>query len=95
MSDLVPTRKTKTSSEKPASTAASCMTILLEDIQGKVQVTMEAVTGLRTELRSEIQALRTELCVGRTFPKAVEWFSARTRMVLRGGRAPYRPRARP
>jgi predicted nucleic acid-binding Zn-ribbon protein len=35
--------------------------ILLEDIEGKVQATIEAVTGLRTSLESKIEALRVDL----------------------------------
>jgi len=61
MNDLVPIREKKRRSEAPGSTPTSRLTILLEDIQGKVQATMEAVTGFRSELRSEIEALRTEL----------------------------------
>jgi predicted nucleic acid-binding Zn-ribbon protein len=37
------------------------MAILLEDIEGKFQATMEAVTGFRAEFRSEIGTLRVEL----------------------------------
>jgi methyl-accepting chemotaxis protein len=61
MSDRVPTRKKKRSSPPPGSTPASRVAILLEDIGGKVQATMEAVSGFRTEFRSEIGALRVEL----------------------------------
>jgi chromosome segregation ATPase len=61
MYGLVPTQKKKRKSTAPGSTSASRVTILLEDIQGKVQATMEAVTGFRSELRSEIEVLRTEL----------------------------------
>ncbi len=61
MSDRVPTRKKKRSSPPSGSTPASRVAILLEDIGGKVQATMEAVSGFRTEFRSEIGALRVEL----------------------------------
>ncbi len=61
MSDRVPTRKKKRSSLPPGSTPASRVAILLEDIEGKVQATMEAVSGFRTEFRSEIGTLRAEL----------------------------------
>jgi chromosome segregation ATPase len=61
MSDRVPTRKKKRSSPPPGSTPASRVAVLLEDIGGKVQATMEAVSGFRTEFRSEIGALRVEL----------------------------------
>ena len=54
-------RKRSKTSTAPAATSESRVTILLEDIQGKVQATMEAVTGLRGELHSEIETLRTEL----------------------------------
>jgi len=47
--------------EPPGASPESRVAILLEDIQGKVQATMEAVTGFRTEFRGEIEALRTEL----------------------------------
>ncbi len=61
MNELVPIGKKKRRSVAPGSTPSSRVLILLEDIQGKVQATMEAVTGSRSELRSEIDALRTEL----------------------------------
>src|ERR1700687_3241901 len=61
MIDLVPTRKKKRSQRPPGSTPASRMAILLEDIEGKFQATMEAVTGFRAEFRSEIGTLRVEL----------------------------------
>ena len=61
MSDRVPTRKKERSSPPPGSTPASRVDVLLEDIGGKVQATMEAVSGFRTEFRSEIGALRLEL----------------------------------
>ncbi len=61
MSDRVPTRKKKRSSPPSGSTPTSRVAILLEDIEGKVQATMEAVSGFRTEFRSEIGALRVDL----------------------------------
>ncbi len=61
MNDLVPNRTKKGGSRPPGSTPSSRVAILLEDIQGKVQVTMEAVTGFRTEFRTEIEKLRVEL----------------------------------
>ncbi len=61
MSDRVPTRKKKRSSPPSGSTPTSRAAILLEDIEGKVQATMEAVSGFRTEFRSEIGALRVDL----------------------------------
>ena len=61
MNLVVPSRKKKGGSAAPASTPTSRVTILLEDIQGKVQATMEAVTATRNELRREIQELRVEL----------------------------------
>jgi len=57
----VPSRKKKGGSAAPASTPTSRVTILLEDIQGKVQATMEAVTATRNQLRGESQELRVEL----------------------------------
>jgi hypothetical protein len=60
MSDRVPTRK-KRSKPPSGSTPARRVAILLEDIEGKVQATMEAVSGFRTEFRSEIGALRVDL----------------------------------
>jgi hypothetical protein len=59
--DVVPTGKKKGRSRAPGSTPASRVTILLEDIQGKVQATMEAVTGFRNELRRDNETLRAEL----------------------------------
>lgn len=59
--DLVPIQKKKASPRPPGSSSASRMAILLEDIQSKVQLTMEAVTGFRAEFRAEIEALRAEL----------------------------------
>src|SRR5712692_5244318 len=61
MSDLVPTWKKKRSSPPPGSTPASRVAILLEDIERKVQATMEAVSGFRREFRTEIETLRVEL----------------------------------
>ena len=57
----MPTRKKKRSSPPSGSTPTSRVAILLEDIEGKVQATMEAVSGFRTEFRSEIGALRVDL----------------------------------
>jgi len=57
MNALVPTQKKRRRQSPPASTAASRVAILLEDIQGKTQLTMEAVTGVGTK----IEVLRTEL----------------------------------
>jgi len=61
MNDLVPIGKKKGRLRAPGSTAASRVAVLLEDIQGQVHLTMEAVTGFRAEFRTEINALRTEL----------------------------------
>ena len=61
MNLVVPSRKKKGGSAAPASTPISRVTILLEDIQGKVQATMEAVTATRNQLRGESQELRVEL----------------------------------
>lgn len=61
MNDLVAIRTKKRKFKAPGSTPASRVTILLEDIQGKVQATMEAVTGFQSELRSDLDSLRTEL----------------------------------
>jgi len=61
MNDLVPIGKKKGRLRAPGSTAASRVAVLLEDIQGQVHLTMEAVTGFRAEFRSEIDKLRTEL----------------------------------
>ena len=57
MNALVPTQKKRRRQSPPASTAASRVAILLEDIQGKTQLTMEAVAGVGTK----IEVLRTEL----------------------------------
>jgi len=61
MNDLVPIGKKKGRLRTPGSTPASRVAILLEDIQGQVRLTMEAVTSFRAEFRSEIDKLRTEL----------------------------------
>ena len=61
MNDFVPIGKKKGRLRAPGSTAASRVAVLLEDIQGQVHLTMEAVTGFRAEFRSEIDKLRTEL----------------------------------
>lgn len=61
MNDLVPIAKKKGRPPPPGSMPASRVAILLEDIQGQVRLTMEAVTGFRAEFRSEIDKLRTEL----------------------------------
>ena len=58
---LVPIRKKKGGSPLPGSTPSSRVAILLEDIQGKVQATMEAVTAFRGELRGEIETFRVQL----------------------------------
>src|SRR5262249_57193366 len=57
----MPIRKKPRKSAAPAATSESRVTILLEDIQGKMQATMEAVTDLRGELGSKIETLRAEL----------------------------------
>ena len=61
MNDVVPTGKKRGKSEAPGSTPASRVAILLEDIQGKVQATMEAVTAFRGEARRDNETLRAEL----------------------------------
>jgi methyl-accepting chemotaxis protein len=61
MNDLVPIGKKKGRPRPPGSTPASRVAILLEDIQGQVRLTMEAVTSFRAEFRREIDKLRTEL----------------------------------
>jgi len=57
----VPTGKKRGKSLAPGSTPASRVAILLEDIQGKVQATMEAVTAFRGEARRDNETLRAEL----------------------------------
>ena len=54
-------QKKKRKPEPPGASPESRVAILLEDIQGKVQATMEVVTGFRSEFRSEIDTLRAEL----------------------------------
>jgi len=54
-------QKKKRKPEPPGTSPESRVAILLEDIQGKVQATMEVVTGFRSEFRSEIDSLRAEL----------------------------------
>jgi predicted nucleic acid-binding Zn-ribbon protein len=61
MNELVPIGRKRGRPRSSGSTAASRVAILLEDIQGQVRLTMEAVTGFRAEFRSEIDKLRTEL----------------------------------
>ena len=61
MNDVVPTGKKRGKSEAPGSMPASRVAILLEDIQGKVQATMEAVTAFRGEARRDNETLRAEL----------------------------------
>ncbi len=57
MNELVPIRKKKRSPRPPGSTPASRVAILLEDIEGKFQLTMEAVVGTQRK----IDDLRAEL----------------------------------
>jgi len=57
----VAAQKKKRKPEPPGASPESRVAILLEDIQGKVQATMEVVTGFRSEFRSEIDTLRAEL----------------------------------
>jgi len=58
---IVAAQKKRRRPAPPGASPESRVAILLEDIQGKVQATMEAVTGFRSEFRSEIDTLRAEL----------------------------------